>query len=241
MNKNYELISFRTPDELATAAAKAWLDEIETANRMNASHDVALSGGRITQKFLASVVDQSKSRRISFSSVNFFWADERCVPATDAESNFKMANDLLFAPLKISEKQIHRLRGEDAPDSAAKQAEAEIRSVVGANAHGQPVLDLIFLGLGEDGHIASLFPGEPESWTSDEAVYRAISNSPKPPPNRITLGYQTVVAARKVWMLASGTGKEQAFRESLSPNGKTPFARVLKLRDETKIQTDIAV
>ena len=187
IEKNFELIRFGGPEELAAAAAKAWLDEIETANRMNASHDVALSGGRITQKFLASVVEQSKSRKISFSSVNFFWADERCLPPTDPESNFKMANDLLLTPLKISEKQIHRLRGEDAPDLAAKQAETEIRSLVGANAHGQPVLDLIFLGLGEDGHVASLFPGEPESWVSDKAVYRAISNFPKPPPECASL------------------------------------------------------
>ena len=241
MSKNYELISFRSPDELAAAAAKAWLGEIELANRMKASHDVALSGGRITQKFLASFVEQSKSRKISFNTLNFFWADERCVPPSDAESNFKIANDILFAPLKISEKQIHRLRGEDAPSRAAKQAEAEIRGIVGSNADGQPVLDLIFLGLGEDGHIASLAPEEPEAMVLDKAVYRAIDNFPKPPPHRITIGYQPIAAARKVWMLASGKGKEAAFRESLSPNGKTSFARVLKLRDETKIFSDIQI
>jgi len=239
--QNFELIQFASPDELAVAAAKAWLDEIERSNRVTASHDVALSGGRITQKFLASFVEQSKSRKISLSQVNFFWADERCVPPTDAESNFKMANDLLFAPLKISQEKIHRLRGEDVPEAAAKQAEAEIRSLVGANSHGQPVLDLIFLGLGEDGHVASLFPGESETWTSDIAVFRAIDNSPKPPPKRITIGYQTIAAARQVWMLASGAGKETALRESLLQNGKTSFGRVLKLRGETKILTDIVL
>jgi 6-phosphogluconolactonase len=239
--QNFELIHFASPDELAVAAAKLWLDEIERSNRVTASHDVALSGGRITQKFLASFVEQSKFRKISLSQVNFFWADERCVPPTDADSNFKMANDLLFAPLKISPEKIHRLRGEDSSETAARQAEAEIRSLVGANSHGQPVLDLIFLGLGEDGHVASLFPGEPETWVSDKAVFRAINNSPKPPPKRITIGYQTIVAARQVWMLASGAGKETALRESLLQNGKTSFGRVLKLRSETKILTDIAV
>jgi len=241
MSKKYELISFRTPDELAAAAAKDWLDEIELANRMDASHDVALSGGRITQKFLASFVEQSKSRKISFDTVNFFWADERCVPPTDAESNFKIANNLLFVPLKIVEKQIHRLRGEDEPKNAAKQAEAEIRSLVGANAQGQPVLDLIFLGLGEDGHVASLAPDEPETMDFDKAVYRAIDSFAKPPPHRLTIGYQTIAAARKVWMLASGKAKEEALRESLSPNGKNPFARVLRFRDKTKILTDVPV
>jgi 6-phosphogluconolactonase len=241
MNKNVELISFRTPEELAAAAAKEWLDEIERANRVTASYDVALSGGRITQKFLASFVEQSKSRKISLSQVNFFFADERCVPPTDGDSNFKLANDFLFAPLKISQEKIHRLRGEEVPEQAAKQAEADIRSVVGANAHGQPVLDLIFLGLGEDGHVASLAPGAPESWVADRAVYRAIDNFSKPPPHRLTIGYQTIAAARQVWMLASGKGKEAAFRESLEQTGKNSFARVLKLRSETKIFTDIVV
>jgi len=104
-----------------------------------------------------------------------------------------------------------------------------------------PVLDLIFLGLGEDGHVASLFPRESETWISDPAVYRAIHNSPKPPPDRVTLGYGTIGAARQVWMLASGSGKEQALRDSLSSTGKTSFARVLRLRTQTQIFTDIAV
>lgn len=241
MSTNYELIFFRTPDELAEAVAKAWLDAIDTANRMKSSQDVALSGGRITQKFFASVVEQTKSRKTSLDRVQFFWADERCVPPNDSESNFKLANDLLFQPLKISEKQIHRLRGEDAPEAAAKSGEAEIRRVVGTSAQNQPVLDIIFLGLGEDGHVASLFPREPETWVSDKAVFRSIGDSPKPPPNRITIGYQTIAAARQVWMLASGSGKEKALRDSLALDSKTSFGRVLKLRSETKVFTDIAV
>ena len=163
------------------------------------------------------------------------------MPPSDPESNFKLADELLFQPLKISEKQIHRLRGEDAPDAAAKSAEAEMRRMVCANGQGQPVLDIIFLGLGEDGHVASLFPGEPETWISDKAVFRAIRNFPKPPPNRITMGYQTIAAARQVWMLASGSGKEKALRDSLAQDGKTSFGRVLRLRSETKIFTDIAI
>jgi 6-phosphogluconolactonase len=241
MSKNYELISFRTPEELASAAAKAWLDEIERANRVTASLDVALSGGRITQKFLNEVVEQARSRKISLSQVNFFWADERCVPPSDAQSNFKLVNDGLFVPLKIAPDKIHRLRGEDGPEEGAKKAVVEISKFVGPNAQGQPVLDLIFIGLGEDGHVASLAPNEPESMMQDKAVFRGVHNFAKPPPERITIGYQTIAAARQVWMLASGTGKDQAFRDSLAPNGKTSFARVLKLRERTKIFSDIAV
>jgi len=239
--QNFELIPCANADELASAAAKEWLDEIERANRVTSSHDVALSGGRITQKFLAAVVEQSRARKISLNQVNFFWADERCVPPTDAQSNFKLVNDGLFVPLKIAPDKIHRLRGEDGPEEGAKKAEAEIRQIVGPNAQGQPVLDLIFLGLGEDAHVASLAPDEPENMMQDKAVYRGVHNFAKPPPNRITIGYQTIAAARQVWMLASGAGKEQAFRESLAPNGKTPFARVLKLRERTRIYSDIGI
>lgn len=239
--QNVELIRFASPDALAKAAAEAWLDEIENANRSGEQHSVALSGGRITQKFFTSVLEQTKSRKTSFAPVHFFWADERCVPSTDAESNFKIANDLLFGPLEIPKDQIHRLRGEEVPETAAKLAEAEIRGVLAADVAGQPVLDLVFLGLGEDGHVASLFPGESETWVADKAVYRAVHDFPKPPPDRITIGYQTIAAARQVWMLASGAGKETALRESLAQDGKTSFARVLKLRSETRVLTDISV
>ena len=93
--KNFELISFATADELARTVAGKWLDEIEAANRAGKSHCVALSGGRIAQKFFASVAEQAKARKIGDggtpflpSNVHFFWADERCVPPDDAESNF---------------------------------------------------------------------------------------------------------------------------------------------------------
>jgi 6-phosphogluconolactonase len=99
-------------------------------------------------------------------------------------------------------------------------------------------LDLIFLGMGEDGHVASLFPGEEDEAISSEAVYRAVT-AVKPPPRRMTLGYAAIVAATEVWVVASGAGKEGALKESLSPTGKTPLARVLNRRAQTKILTDI--
>ena len=151
MSQNFELIKFPGPDELARAAAEAWLDEIESLSQSGEPHSVALSGGRITQKFFASILEQTKSRKTSFAPVHFFWADERCVPPTDAESNFKTANDLLFEPLGVSKDKIHRLRGEEVPETAAKLAELEMRRVLAADAAGQPVLDLIFLGLGDKG------------------------------------------------------------------------------------------
>ena len=169
------------------------------------------------------------------SNVHFFWADERCVPPDDAESNFAIARKFLFAPLKIADAQIHRIRGEDSPEVAAKAASTEIVQIAPSNEAGQPVLDIIFLGMGEDGHVASLFSGEPDVLILDKVIYRAVKNSPKPPPNRVTLGYTTITLAKQVWVLVSGAGKETALCESLSSQGRTPLARVTQFRTRTKI------
>lgn len=236
--KNFDLISFSNAEELALRVSGLWLDEIESANRSNKNHCVALSGGRITQKFFAAAVEQAKARGVSFERVHFFWADERCVSPHDPESNFKMADELLFAPLKIREDQIHRIRGEESPEIASEIASGEISKTVAENKNGQPVLDLIFLGMGEDGHVASLFPGRTEGKNPAE-IFCAVADSPKPPPNRISLSYAAIVAAKEVWVLASGAGKANALHESLSSDGKTPLAQVVQSRTHTKIFTGI--
>lgn len=236
--ENVELLSFASGDELARSAASAWLDEIESANRAGKNHCVALSGGRIARKFFAATVEQARQRQISFGHVHFFWADERCVPPTDPESNFFLADTLLFKPIgNIGESQIHRLRGEDSPPAAVENAEAELAGIAAANENGQPVFDLILLGMGEDGHVASLFPNaSPKVDTS--VPFLAVENAPKPPPRRISLSYSAIAAARQVWVLASGAGKTAALRESMQPAGRTPLARVLRTRTSTKIFCD---
>jgi 6-phosphogluconolactonase len=279
--KNFELISFASADKLAQAAADAWLNEIESANRAGKSYYVALSGGRIAQKFFTSTVRHAKARKISFASVHFFWADERCVPPDDKESNFRLANELLFTPLKISEGRIHRIRGELPPDKAAELATEEIRRAVstalfspspppteeragvrrpilsnsnsnplaptlsplgrGEGVNLQPVLDLIFLGMGEDGHVASLFPNASVRIVNSARPFLAVENSPKPPLQRISMSYAIIAAAREVWVLASGAGKKAALRESLAQNGQTPLAQVIHSRLHTKIFTDFQI
>ena len=236
--KNFELIQYATDSELANAVAEEWLKEIASVKRCASPHCVALSGGRIARRFFASAAEQLKGRQSSLSLLHFFWADERCVPPDDAESNFRVARDLLFTPLQIPDEQIHRIRGEESSDFTVAEAEAEICRVAPLDADGQPVLDLIFLGMGEDGHVASLFPGELESVMAKPAVYRAVTAA-KPPPKRITMGYRAIAAARQVWVLASGPGKEEALQESLRPSGETPLARVLISRRVTRVFTDI--
>ena len=94
--------------------------------------------------------------------------------------------------------------------------------------------------MGEVGHVASLFPGEPKEALADESIYRAVIAS-KPPPRRITIGYGAIAAAQQVWVLASGAAKVASLRESLAATGHTPLAQVLRMRSETRILTDIAL
>ena len=241
--KNFELLSFASADELAAAAASAWLDEIESAGRAGRLHCVALSGGRITQNFFRQTVKQAVAKKISFAGVHFFWADERCVSPTDPESNFKMADELLFQPLKISTENLHRLRGELPAKLAVKLANEEYQKIFPVNkaARQNRALDLIFLGMGEDGHVASLFPHVGTTALNWADPFLAVENSPKPPPERISLSYAALTAARRVWVLVSGAGKAAALRESLCAGGRTPLARVLQSRSnsKTKIFSDI--
>ncbi len=257
---NFDLLSFASADELARAAASAWLDEIETANRAGKPPCVALSGGRILQRCFTAAVELAGQRQISFGNVHFFWADERCVPPTDPDSNFKLANELLLLPLKIGAEKIHRLRGEILPAEAVKIAEAELRRFAGSAGipagesgsetrllagkdAGASRLDLVLLGMGEDGHIASQFPNADPKTLNSPAPFLPVENSPKPPPRRISLSYTAIADARQVWALVSGAGKEAAFRESIQPSGRTPLARVIQSRppqSPVKVFTDLA-
>jgi 6-phosphogluconolactonase len=237
--KKFDLISFATPDLLARAAASAWLDEIEAASRTGKTYCVALSGGRITQKFFSDAAGMAAGRSLAWKYVHFFWADERCVPPTDPESNFRLANELLFLPLKIADQQIHRLRGEDLPNEAVQKAEAELRRFASGEQTGQPILDLVLLGMGEDGHVASLFPNSARRIADVTVPFLAVDNSPKPPPRRISLSYAAILAAKNVWVLASGGGKEAVLKESLATNCTTPLGFVINSRTGTKIFTDL--
>ena len=240
MNKT-QIISFQNPDELARIVAAAWLKEITAANHAGRPHHVALSGGRITLKFFATAIEMARAQNVSLANVHYFWADERCVPPDDKESSFGAANEVFFRPLEIAADKIHRVLGEESPERAAEQANAEIKGIVPLNAAGQPVLDLVFLGLGEDAHVASLFPRETEAEWANPAVYRIITDSPKPPPIRVTLGYPTIAAAKAVWVLASGAGKETALRDSMAAGSTTPLGRVFQMRTGTRVFTDIAL
>src|SRR5439155_8278186 len=108
------------------------------------------SGGRIARGFFSAAASLAQAKRVAPSNMHFFWSDERCVPPTDPESNFALAREFLLARLDVPERQIHRVRGEAAPEVAAREAESELCGIAPRNPDGQPVLDLVFLGMGED-------------------------------------------------------------------------------------------
>ncbi|MEO6184217.1 MAG: 6-phosphogluconolactonase [Verrucomicrobiota bacterium] len=178
--KRFELNQFTSDVELAETVASMWLDQI----RKNPAQNVALSGGTISRMFFQKIAERAVAEKIFLSEVNFFWADERCVPPTDPESNFVLANENLFSRVNIQPDKIHRLCGELDQAEAVAQANHEIARVISPGVPGLPVLDLVFLGLGPDGHVASLFPNARLEVLTCEESFLSVENSPKPPPWR---------------------------------------------------------
>ena len=232
----YELIACPNEGALAAAAAERWLRVLSKRRDRAKPYTVALSGGRVAQKFFAAVTAKGQANLEWFSNVHFFWADERCVPPDHTDSNFRIAEAELLKPLKIPANQIHRLIGEIDPATGADHAIRELSGITSGNLHAIPPLDLVFLGMGEDGHVASLFPGDKEP--ENPAWFRPVIG-PKPPPQRLTMGYGLLVAAKEVWVLASGKSKKLALKDSLLEGSKTPLGRVLNLREKTVIFSDI--
>ncbi len=233
-----DLRRFSSPAELADTAAKDWLGEVQRTRQSGKPYTAALAGGGIAGKFFQAVAASAKRTPADFGHVQFFWSDERCVGPTDLESNYRLAYENMLRPLAIPEAQVHRIRGEQPPETAAKLAESELRQWTVPRSDGQPVVDLVFLGLGQNGHVASLFPEEPPALRTSPTVFRPVVAT-KPPPRRITMGYAAIAAARTVWVLVAGEGKERAFAESLSPTGTTPLAQVIQSRVSTRIYTAV--
>lgn len=232
----HRVLSFSNARALVEAAAADWLELLAKAD---GRHLTALAGGRIAGDFFDAVVRLAPARGTPFANTLFFWGDERCVPPEDAESNYRLANERLLMPLHIAANQIHRLKGELLPAAAVAEANTDIRALAPMRGDGMPILDLVFLGMGENGHTASLMPNAPAAVEQSREPYVHVPDSPKPPPHRLSLTYPMLAAAREVWVLVSGADKKEPLRETLRPGGKTPLARVLREREQTRIYTDL--
>lgn len=178
---------------------------------------VALSGGA-TPLALFRLLAASPLREIlPWDRTQVFFGDERCVPPEDPASNYGVARALLLSRVPIPPGNIHRMRGEEDPARAAAAYEAELRAAFGLEGGGVPRLDLILLGLGEDGHTASLFPGSPALRETSRLV--AAPFVERLSAYRLTLTLPVLNAAREVLVLVSGSEKAEALRESLEGPG----------------------
>jgi 6-phosphogluconolactonase len=175
---------------------------------------VALSGGSTPSKLYRLLAGTDCANRVKWPHVQFYFGDERCVPPSHAESNFKLANDALFQPLGIDAAQIFRIEGEAGqPDLAARRYEETIRQQFGTSSPAWPQFDVIFLGLGDDGHTASLFPGSPALDEKIRAV--VVSESPRGVTHRITFTAPLINHASSIVFMVTGLQKAPAVRAVL--------------------------
>jgi 6-phosphogluconolactonase len=231
----YSLRRFSADTDLAKAAAAEWIAAIRARVAAGRRFSVALSGGRFPQTLFREAVAQSQGQDVPWHAVDFFWADERCVAPGSADSNFKAANELLLQPLAIPAHNIFRLRGELPQAEAVTLANSQVRENVPAGAAGLPELDLVLLGMGEDGHTASLFPNATAEVVNCSEPFLAITGSPKPPPERLTMSYALLIAAKDAWVLIAGAGKEAALTDVLSDNPTLPLGRLLQRRAKSSV------
>jgi 6-phosphogluconolactonase len=189
---------------------------------------LALCGGnspRHAYETLASLLDD-------WSAVELWYGDERCVVADDPQSTHLLVASTLLAPIAASGRALpreHRVRGELGPEAAAREYSEELRASVApaaAGGDGPPILDVALLGIGEDGHTASLFPGHPEVLDNGNALCLPVRDSPKPPPERVTLSVPVLRAARLALLLAAGAAKAAALAAALAGGGRDPDPRV---------------
>jgi 6-phosphogluconolactonase len=176
----------------------------------------AISGGSTPRRLYALMSAAPYCDQVDWQKVHFFWADERCVSKEDEASNFKVAFDRLLSKVPIPEGNIHRIKGEEEPEKAARDYEADIRNFFGVS--GLPVFDLVLLGMGEDGHAASLFPG---SESLEEKVRLAVPvHLGKPNWNRITLTLPVLNNAAQIIFLVAGSSKATVLSEILRDGEK---------------------
>jgi 6-phosphogluconolactonase len=215
------VIVHRSPEELASAVCArlvTMLVEVQSAGRV--AHWV-LTGGTIADKIHAAVATTTARDAVDWSRVEFWWGDERFVDADDSDRNELQAREALLDHLRVDPDRVHPMpsadTGLDADAAAAAYAET-LRAATRPEDHGVvPTFDVVMLGVGPDGHVASLFPERPALY--DERPVTAVRGSPKPPPTRVTMTMPTLQHGREVWFVASGEEKAKAVHLALSGAG----------------------
>jgi 6-phosphogluconolactonase len=209
---------------VAEAAASFVLEVGQQAIRAHGRFLIALSGGTTPEILYRALASPAFAHRLDWSRTVFFFSDERCVPPNDHQSNHALADKTLFTPLNIQPSQIYRMAGESSdPQAAASEYEQQLRLATNTVPPVLPSLDLILLGLGEDGHTASLFPGSPVLQNYRCAI--AATQSPKDPPHRLSMTLAAINRASVILFLTTGSSKAEVVRAILNP--KTEAERQL--------------
>jgi len=209
-----EIETFPSPEALAAAVAGRLVVRLAAVQAAGRTPAVGLTGGTIAEKIHEAVVAATEGHEdVDWSNVDFWWGDDRYVPADDDGRNAKQAREVMLDPLDVDERRVHEMPASDGPhDSLEDAAEAygdEVRRL------GSGQFDVLMLGVGPDGHVASLFPGHPQL-DVDDTIAVPVTDSPKPPPERITLTFGALNRSREVWFVVSGEGKADATAKALA-------------------------
>jgi 6-phosphogluconolactonase len=217
------------PAELAEAAAAWTTERIRAAVAARRACYLALAGGETPRRCYERLAQPPYDRRLPWPSVFVYWSDERQVPLDDPASNYAMARAALLDHVPIPPGQVFPLVGDPMPAMGR----------VPKDPQGRPRFDLIHLGLGEDGHTASLFPGHP-ALEEQRAFVTAVHDAPKPPPERLTLTLPVLNAARAVLFMVQGASKREALARVLRRDPALPASRVQPVDGELLFIVDRA-
>jgi 6-phosphogluconolactonase len=216
-------------DLLAQAVAAHLAGRLTAAVAASGSASVVLTGGGIGTRVLAELARGPSRNAIDWSRCDIWWGDERFLPAGDPERNETGARAALLDHVGADPDRVHPMPASGGPDGDNPEAAAEryaglLRAAARPQDHGAvPSFDVLMLGIGPEGHVASLFPEMPAVYEAERMVV-AVRDSPKPPPTRLSLTFPAIRAAREVWILASGAEKADAVGLALS--GSAAPARV---------------
>jgi 6-phosphogluconolactonase len=218
----YEIRIYPDPQTLFAAAAGTISADLEETLRREETSSLVLAGGSTPKRAYELLAEAPHHERVDWSRVHFFWSDERCVPPDSRESNFGMARRALIGKLSIGADRVHRIRAEsEDPHQAALEYEAVI--VEALHHQSTPSFDLVVLGMGEDGHTASLFPGA--SWDEQRTV--AAVYVPKLQAFRITMTPHMLSRAQRVVFIVSGESKAAALAAVLQePSSRLPAGMI---------------
>lgn len=220
---------FTKPEIMADSLAEEFYRYVNNQFLTKNNLYIALSGGTTPLLFFnnLSQFDQQKTNKVDWKKIHFFWGDERCVPPDHEESNFGSANKVLFSLINIPEGNIHRIEAENDPESEAERYSQLILQLVPSK-NGLPIFDWIFLGVGDDGHTASIFPNHTEAISSQKIC--CVTTHPESKQKRITLTGTVINMARRVTFMATGEEKQEIVSHIINnepPSKKYPAAKIV--------------